>query len=75
MRTSAPINAIVLLTMATSADDAASRRRTVSEVTRVTNSPVGLVARLPTVARKYLLTIDSRASRTIRSASVPSMIH
>lgn len=75
MRIRAPTRPTTLLTMATNAFEVASRSRTVSEVTRVTSSPVGRVPRLPTVAPKYLRTMDLRASRTTRSARTPSTIH
>ncbi len=75
MRTIVPTSPTTALTRLTMLDDAASRSSTVSEVTRVTSSPVGRDPSAPTLARKKRRTIEVRASSTTRSASVPSRIH
>ena len=75
MRIRVPTRATTPLTRLTRLDDAASRRSSVSDVVRVTSSPTGRRVTAGTVARRNRRTSDSRASSTIRSATVPMRIH
>ena len=75
IRTSDPIIMMTPLTSPTIAEDAASRSRSVSEVTRVTSSPAGRLMISPTWAPINRRTMPARASSTIRSARVPIRIH
>ena len=75
MRIRVPTRATTPLTRLTRLDDAASRRSSVSDVVRVTSSPTGRRVTAGTVARRNFRTSDSRASSTMRSATVPMRIH
>lgn len=56
-------------------DEAASRSSGVSDVTRVTSSPLGRPLSAPMCTRNSRRTMELRASSTTCSASRPSRIH